>query len=200
MKIPNIIIYLIIGSNLLSRLWIVYERMPKHIEVEFFIYPLISVLGLLILWRYWKNQISRTIIISLLVFSIFIVSPQVVDANRALWVPWWHDVVMTIYTLPPSKIFLIDEYDSAKLLPRSYVISGNEFQHEIQKGSYEKLIEILKNKKNNSIEIPEYVVLLCHRHYEDCNKDSKKLTNELNNYNLIQKAISKRGVLLELTK
>jgi len=199
--LPNWAIFGIIGINLLSRLGIDYLRMQlifnKLIELELIIYPILIAIVLVFAMKFLKKDIGRVIIISAIGISIFILVPHVVDDLRVNHAVHWKSVMESVHELPSSKIFLIDKYNKASLFPSTYAIYGDRFQHKVEMGSFPELEKILETQKNNFNDYPDYVVLLCHKAYEGCDEDKRKLSDELIKFNFIEKSNAKRGILFE---
>ena len=106
-----------------------------------------------------------------------------VEANREGWLPYWNDVISYFSELPSAEIFLIREPDSSSGLikVRTYPIYGSEFQHIINVGKIEGLIDILSDGMNNDTK-PEYVVKLCHKAY-DCTLNFREVESKLSEFN-----------------
>ena len=106
-----------------------------------------------------------------------------VEANRERWLPWWQDVTSYFSDLPSAEIFLIREPDSTtvKINVRTYAIYGSEFQHNINIGNIQELIDILSNGMNDDTK-PEYVVKLCHKAF-DCTLNFREVESKLSEFN-----------------
>jgi len=186
LKVPTPIIFSIIGINAISRYWLMLTSFPtsnsfiKFTDPLFVIYPLIFFGGTFLFVKYSKKIVPNIMVLTTLFILILIFSPNVVDANRERWVPWWNEVTIYFHELPSSKISLIKEPGGGVVIPRTYPVYGNEFQHIINIVHVDTLIETLSNVENID-EKPDYVVSLCHQR-RDCGSSFAALESKISEY------------------
>jgi len=201
LQIPNWVVFGIIGINVISRLWIDYVRMEfifkNKIELEWVIFPILIAISSFFIIKYLKNDFGRIIIVSLIILTIFIFVPQVVDGLRIYQAEYWDNIKNTLYESPASNIFLIDKYNKAFLFPSTYIIYGDKFQHQIKSDSYDELIKNLEDDKNDIVINFDYIVFLCHPAYNECSKDKENISLELIKYGFIEKENAKAGILFQ---
>jgi len=205
--VPNWIVYTIIGTNLISRIWLDYTRMTyifdKSLEIEFLIYPIIVVAILFVVFKYFKNDKGRIIIFSSVGLITFIFIPLVVDDLREFQSPWWSEVRDAVHEVPASKIFLIDTVQGISFSataeqahPAAYIISGDRFQHEVKNGSFIELENILR-EDNLSKEHFDYIAFLCKKSSAECDKTKDALRMELEKYDYIESANAQSAIIFK---
>jgi len=152
LKIPQLIIFSLIGINVITKFWILLSNLPTRFDYSIIVYPIIFIVGLFIFRKYVHKTIPNVLLIGVFGVSIFIFGPIVMEDNRYLWIQQWGNVNMKISDLPPSQIYLIDKPDGeAKVRAIQYAVSGSNFQHSVEKGNLENLIEFLSTNENNWI-------------------------------------------------
>lgn len=187
LKIPTSIIFSIIGINAISRYWLIFTIFPESnrfmqfTDPLFIILPLIFLGGSYLLIKYSKKIVPSIMVFTSLFILILIFSPNIVEANREGWVPWWHEVTTYFHDLPPSKIFLIKEPEGHGIISRTYPVYGDKFQHNIKIVNTEQLLNTLSKVKKTDAH-PDYVVSLCSEK-DDCESSFTELESILSEYN-----------------
>jgi len=185
LKVPKMIIFSFVAINTISRYWILLNNsgITRVVDPWFVLYPLVFLAGSFLFIKYSKKFLSKTVFIGVLFIMILILSPNIVEANREGWLPWWKNVVSYFSELPSAEIFLIREPDSSTGLikVRTYPIYGSDFQHSINVGNIEELIDILSDETTTDTK-PEYVVKLCHKAF-DCSLNFREVESKLSEFN-----------------
>jgi len=167
LKIPNIVIFSLVGVNLISRYWILWEGFHYRFDYSLIIYPLIVLIGIFLFGRRFRKFVPNILLFSALSISILIFSPFIVEENRERWLPPWQKVIFFLHDLPPSEIFLVE---GPQYRTWTYPVFGSKFQHSIEIGSEKELLEKLPLVDSESEEsgaigtefgVPEYIVKLC---------------------------------------
>jgi len=205
--VPYWIVYGIVLTNLISRLFLDYMRMKtvliKLLEVEFLIYPIVVVISLFFIIKYVRNDVGRVILVCSVGIIIFAFMPQVVDDLRVFQTVKYAEVRDAVHELPPSKIFLINKYENIddfagrQTFPVTYPIYGDRFQHEIKVGSFSELENILQMKDEDKMNNFDYIAFLCHQSYQGCSEVKEKLADDVEKFNFIEKANAQMGILFE---
>ena len=151
--IPEKILFLVVGLNILSRILLLYLQLPSYFDYLILIYPIMIILALTILWQHIKKTELRLIILGSLGILVFISSPNIFEEHREKgWALFYDDVIKKIDGLPAKKIYLLDGPNYM------YLFKGNNFQHTIEHTNSEifgkKLIE-------NDDFRPEYFIKIC---------------------------------------
>jgi len=201
LKIPNIFIFSLVGINIISRYWILWEGFQNRFDFSLIIFPLIVLIGIFLFGRRFRKFVPHILLFSALSISILIFSPFIVEENRKNWIPPWDNVILYLQDLPPSEIFLIDigQYDTW-----TYPVYGNKFQHSIEIGNEDSLFNKLsideeKVEETGAIQIknklPTYVAKLCRG---ECGRpELLKLELELSEYGYERVAIDFDAILLK---
>ena len=195
---PRIAIFSFIAINAVSRFLILFDAIPRHVDLSLILIPIIILVGLFIFGKYVNKFSLRMSSLLFIAFLIFIFSPQLVEENRIAWLPQWKNISSTVHNLPPSEIFVIQESNNFQISPKIYMIKGDQFQHSIVMGSRDNLYSIL-NKENEINKSPEYVTMLCRKNYV-CEPDLKQLKFELEKYGYKEIANDKESGLYKLEK
>lgn len=200
LKIPKIVIFAVIIINWASRLYIAYYRLPHNIDYQIIIIPFMILVGFAIFDHYYFKRSSslKIVIACMLGLSIFFVGPQVLESNRVEWVPFWHNVVLEIYHLPPSEIYVISGHiiDKGNIWPVKYPVLGDGFHNKLTIGTEENLISDIKGEK---IGYPQYVVKLCDKTVS-CKSEINVLEAEIVPYGYKVIATDSHAILLKFEK
>jgi len=167
LKIPNIVIFAIVGINLVSRYWILWPRISNHFDHSLIIYPLIVLIGIFVFGICVRKFVPNMVLLGTLSVSVLIFSPYIIEEHRENWLSPWQNVIFYLDDLPPSEIFLVEnsQYDSW-----TYPVFGSKFQHSLEIGSEKRLLDKLPFEDNESeksgaigteFRVPEYIVKLC---------------------------------------
>jgi len=190
---PKILIYSFFGINILSRYWILFTGIPRWFDYSMLIIPFLILIGLFLLGKFSRNFQHKILVLTVLCISGLIISPSMVESNRAGWIPWWQDVVFYIHELPPSEIFLIKEPERGNdIRARTYPVYGTNFQHIVKIGTQSELEEMLEGQ----YEPPEFVVKLCKPKLQ-CDSIIEKLEMDIKPYGYEMAAIDRNAILLK---
>jgi len=194
LKAPQYIIFSFFGINIISRYWILLTGLPKWFDYSLLIFPVISIIGLFLFGKYYKSFQHKILILAGISILVLLFSPSIVEANRVGWVPWWHDVVFYLHELPQSEIFVIKDPERINdIWDRTYPVYGKNFQHKVETGTLDNLIE---KRFESEYGTPEYVVMLC-RTNMNCENILNKFEGDLKQYNYDMVAIDKDAILLK---
>jgi len=167
LKIPNIVIFAIVGINLVSRYWILWPRISNHFDHSLIIYPLIVLIGIFVFGLRFRKFVPNMVLLGALSVSVLIFSPYIIEEHRESWLVPWQKVIIYLNDLPPSEIFLVE---NSRYETWTYPVFGSKFQHSLEIGSEKRLLDkfpFVDNESQESRAIgpssrePEYIVKLC---------------------------------------
>jgi len=167
LKIPNIVIFAIVGINLVSRYWILWPGISTHFDHSQIIYPLIVLIGIFVFGLCFRKFVPNMVLLGALSISVLIFSPYIIEEHRESWLGPWQKVIIYLDDLPPSEIFLVKNKPH---ITWTYPVIGSKFQHSIEIGSEKRLLDklhIVDNESEesgaieNEFDVPEYIVKLC---------------------------------------
>jgi hypothetical protein len=189
LRIPSPVIFLIVGLNLISRLWIISLKSVYQQNHTIFLIGVTILVGSYFFIKYRERITTKFIVMAVFVFFIFFLSPQMIEMNRTTWVPEYHNVALNTYSLPPSEIFLVsasNPNDFSKIWPLTYPVYGDRFQHSIKIGTQESLVDDISSKLNSGNKPVDYVSLLCSK-AANCESEFHQLYSVLSksNYQVI---------------
>lgn len=206
-KIPEKIILGVVGVNLVSRFFIIYQVLPPRIFLHspmdnpIIISIIIVIIATIILSITFSriHQIPRLFLIFSLGLVIFILSPTIGDhivAENKNWAHGWRNITMELYNLPTSDVYLITTNYKDGF---QYFVYGKNFQHLVTTGTEKDLFMNLNcvDKISEECEVPQYIVKMCRRNI-DCNSEMDNLVSLLNSYNYKIKNRDTHAILLKL--
>jgi len=196
-KIHPIAILSFIAINAISRYVIVVNKIQYFYDISIIliIIPFIVLLGLFIIGKKVTKFSTRMVAVILIAIVIFVVTPQIVEENRAFWILSVQNVALSVHNLPPSEIFVIDEPGIYKYY-RTYYILGDQFQHSIKMGGRAELFTIL-SQENEINKIPEYVTMICKRNIE-CEDSITEFKFDMEKNGFEEMARDKHAIIFKL--
>lgn len=198
-RLPRNILLAIIGINLLSRLVYNYQNLPYSQILNLgylpIIIPMVVAAALLIMRKSSRIKIISIVIFSILIASFFI-SPEIVDKNRAFWIPQWDEVIQKIYYQQPSKIFLAYQTYSdggSEYWTITYPFHGNQLQHSVTVITEKELFSFLNT--HNSESYPDFIVEVCNPNIS-CKIDLTNFATKVKNFNYEIQVLEDKELLL----
>ena len=190
--IPEKILLLIVGVNLASKLVILYQKVPPQIDYYLVIFPILGMVGIVIILRRLKTNRSHIIFMLAITLAVFLISPNLVENNRDTWVSYWHNSVIMVHELPPTEIFIVDKSPDFRV--HEYLFYGNKFQHSVNNGSEEELLKLMTLEDETK---PEYIVKKCKKKV-DCGDELDNLAKEFEKFGYKTAVTDKNAILLKI--
>lgn len=195
-RIPQYIIFAVIGIDLVSRIIYLYSLLPTYLNYSTMVYPILIMFALAFFKNSLKKIFQKIIVVAVLGLCVLVLSPQIVEANKNGWAWWWNDVIMKIEHSSPSNIYLIAKnLDDAE--PTSwatiYPILGDKFQHSIQIGNSTDLLKMLQNKTSLH---PDYIAQLCNPNV-NCTEQLIEVNSTFSKYNYKILGMNTHAIILK---
>ena len=184
---------LVVGINLVSKLYLIYSKLPSHIDYTFLIFPIIIIIGVYVYSSRLVSSKPRLILMGALFLMVFLITSPIIENNREEWLPVYHNVIMELYDHEPTNIFIAS---GTSFTGYKYPFYGNEFQHSFSVGNDDELIQIIQS---NHTENPTYVIKQCVQHI-DCKEGLQKFGSTMTNFGYKIKATDRNAILLEFNK
>jgi hypothetical protein len=159
-KVPEKLLWGLVGLNLISRLWIMYPRFYPVVNNVTFILLLIIIVGSLLfaglshIRTKWRGIIWGYLALCLLIITIG--GPLMIEQNRTNWCPYYKDVWTTLYDLPASRVYVVSDPYGSKYLKDRFVVSGRHLQHTVVAGSEQDLM----NQSGDASSPADFIALL----------------------------------------
>lgn len=191
--IPKNILLLVVGINLVSRIFLLYSQLPEYIDYFILVYPIAIIIGI----KIFLPLLKRKRIIIFIIFGVLvgISSPYIYDEHRKMgWAqPYYDEVIKEINDMEPKKIILLNRENI--FLP--YYFIGNNNQHSVTMISEHKFNQMMEEGKNFDA---DYVINYCRPARMNCETQLGEFESYVKRHGFTKEAFDENVNLFKIPK